>query len=220
MNGMRASRRVGPGLGMMVLACVAALWSGLAAAAEAPGNLTAQDLQRLLPELRKGGHVLYFRHGLTQLDQQDRHPVAMGDCATQRNLSDEGRRQASVIGEVVRKVRIPVGSVYASPFCRTMQTAKAAFGRADAVDDLASAVSQGKAERERRGLELRRMLGQVPANGGNTVIVAHSTNLEEAIGFWPKPEGAAIVFRPDGHGGYQALGRITVETWQELVAAR
>ena len=36
------------------------------------------------------------------------------------------------------------------------------------------------------------------------------------IGFWPKPEGAAILFRPDGNEGFRVVGRVEAETWTAL----
>ena len=42
----------------------------------------------------------------------------------------------------------------------------------------------------------------------STVIVGHSSNLQEAAGVWPKKEGGASVFRPDGHGAFTLVGSL------------
>ena len=55
------------------------------------------------------------------------------DCASQRNLTDKGRGEARAIGEHVKRLGIPIGTVLASPFCRTMETARLAFGKAQAM---------------------------------------------------------------------------------------
>jgi len=45
-----------------------------------------------ISQLRKGGYVLYLRHGYTDNSRPDRYPaVDLNDCQTQRVLSDEGR---------------------------------------------------------------------------------------------------------------------------------
>ena len=51
----------------------------------------------------------------------------IGDCATQRNLSEEGRRQAARIGERLRAEGVPVTAVLASQWCRAFDTAQIAF---------------------------------------------------------------------------------------------
>jgi hypothetical protein len=74
--------------------------------------------------LAEGGHTVYFRHAITDRTQADRPNFVASDCAMQRNLSEEGRTQARRIGAAISRLRIPVGEVIASPYCRTMQTAR------------------------------------------------------------------------------------------------
>ena len=83
----------------------------------------------LVDALRDGGHVLYLRHAETPEDGTDQ-PGSIGDCSRQRLLTDAGRADARAIGEAVRALGVPVGAVLASPYCRTVETAELAFGRA------------------------------------------------------------------------------------------
>jgi len=47
---------------------------------------------------------------------------------SQRNLSEAGRREAVLFGQLLRYWQIPVVSpIIASPFCRTIETAQLAF---------------------------------------------------------------------------------------------
>src|SRR5262245_29980582 len=66
--------------------------------ATAPGQLD----RPLLTALRDGGHVIYFRHAATDRSQQDSDPHNLANCATQRNLTDDGRADARTIGEAFR----------------------------------------------------------------------------------------------------------------------
>lgn len=99
-----------------------------AAAAEPPAQLVG--------ELRKGGYVLFLRHASTDFSQDDSRMTSFEDCATQRNLTDKGRAEARALGEHIRRLKIPIGEVLASPFCRTMETARLAFGKARATSDV------------------------------------------------------------------------------------
>lgn len=178
-----------------------------------PPTLSAAQFRELLPALRTGGYVFYFRHMSSRHDQEDKNPLDLENCATQRNLSEEGQKQATLIGKAFKKLAIPVSSVFSSPFCRCKETAMLAFGTAKISPDLYFAAGLLKSDRIAKGEALRKMLSTVPAGQHNTVIIAHSANLEEAVGFWPKPEGVAYLFRP-GADGLQAIGRLPPELWE------
>src|SRR5260221_1435979 len=83
----------------------------------------------LLAKLREGGYVLYMRHTSTDFSQNDTNSRSFEDCANQRNLTDKGRNEARAVGEHIKRLGIPVGTVLASPLCRTMETARLAFGK-------------------------------------------------------------------------------------------
>ena len=195
----------------------ACLVSGAAHALEAVPN----GLPEVLDELRRGGLVIYFRHAPTEASEAADSDVA--DCATQRNLTPQGRALAVRIGAAMRSLQIPVGKVASSPFCRCVDTAKLAFGRFEVDTDLRFAMTTTPEETERLALELRRMLASAPRAGTNTVLISHTANLREAANLWPKPEGAAYIFRPLPGGRFVPIARVAPEAWQEtarLAAAR
>lgn len=173
-------------------------------------------LTSIIPELRRGGFVIYFRHAATDHSSDD-VDIDFSRCETQRTLSETGRRQAVDIGRAFDTLEIPVGEVIASPFCRCKNTAELAFGHYQVNPDLYFAISVGKAERERLAGALRTMLATRPEPGFNTVVVAHTANLKEAVGIWPKPEGVAYIFRPESDGGFSlAAQRVLPEDWVRL----
>lgn len=97
---------------------------------------SAQPDPALVHKLREGGYVLFMRHASTDFSQNDSRMTSYEDCANQRNLTDKGRQQAREIGAHVKRLGIPIREVLASPFCRTMETAQLAFGRAQAANDV------------------------------------------------------------------------------------
>lgn len=217
-----------PGLLLsLLLAALPAL--PLAAAEPAPANGSAAfvaadesalaDLAAVLPDLRAGGYVIYFRHGATAQKAADNLEPDFARCETQRNLSEQGRAQATETGKAVAALGIPVGAVISSPFCRAKETAQLAFGRYQVEPDLYFALNVDASERERLTLSLRRMLATPPAAAAsNTVIIAHSANLKESTGFWPKPEGVAYVFEPRGGAAFVAVAKILPDDWAKLSA--
>jgi phosphohistidine phosphatase SixA len=194
----------------------------LFAAAPASGQSTTPGATlpegKLIDALRRGGYVIYFRHAATNPEQADTSDPRLGRCESQRNLSVDGRRMARDIGAAFQMLRIPVGKVVSSPYCRAVETAKLAFGRREVSEALYFAMGIGKAEREEQGLALRQMLATPPGRGANTVLVAHHANLKEATGIWPKREGDAHVFRPRPDGGFAHLGGVSPEAWKRRAA--
>src|SRR5258706_14120334 len=95
------------------------------------GPAFAQADPALVTKLRQGGYVLFLRHTSTDFSQNDAQMRSFEDCASQRNLTDKGRDEARALGAEIKRLGIPIGLVHASPFCRTQETARLAFGRAD-----------------------------------------------------------------------------------------
>jgi len=187
-------------------------WAGSAASATAESKPLG-DLRAVLGDLRKGGFVIYFRHASTDQSAGGDEAADLARCETQRNLSAKGREEAAQIGKAIKALGIPVGSVLASPFCRTQDTARLAFGRFTVNKDLYFSIGADAGEMKRLASALRQLLSTPPAPGTNAVIVSHSANLREAAGIFPKPEGVAYVFRPLPHGEFEAVARILPEAW-------
>jgi hypothetical protein len=77
----------------------------------------AQADPALLAKLRQGGYVLFLRHTSTDFSQDDQRMTSFEDCVNQRNLTDKGRDEARALGAQLKRLGIPIGTVYASPFC-------------------------------------------------------------------------------------------------------
>jgi broad specificity phosphatase PhoE len=177
--------------------------------AEQPGG------RDLLARLREGGHVIFIRHAATEATQDDPSPD-LADPSTQRNLSEVGREQARQLGRAIRRLQIPVGTVLASPYARTRETAELAFGRdhVRVTHDLLNEAFPGTDDEE-LARRLRRLLATRPPAGQNTVLVSHGFNLQGATGLSVK-EGESAAFTPGDAGRSSLVARITVEEWQTL----
>jgi virginiamycin B lyase len=139
------------------------------------------------------------------------------DCSRQRNLTAEGRRDARSIGHAFRRLRIPVGRVLASPFCRTRETATLAFGRAVPSRALLSAeFFEGEPPGERQPARLRQVLASPPGRATNTILVSHNFAIEDASGE-SLAEGEALIVRPGrGRRGFELVSRLEADEWARL----
>jgi phosphohistidine phosphatase SixA len=172
----------------------------------------------LVDALREGGYVIYLRHAETDRSKEDDPAVELEDCATQRNLSDEGREQSRAIGEAFRALEIPIGAVYSSEYCRTRDTAELAFGSYEAEPVLTGFPEESDPTYGERVTRTRELLGEAPEEGENTVLVTHVKNLEEVTGRTIE-EGELAVFEPLGGTRFRYRGRIPADVWPELVEA-
>jgi phosphohistidine phosphatase SixA len=217
---MNGSGRNGSGVSLATAAAaVAAVW--LLAAGVSVGAATTEEaklpgLDAVLDNLRKGGLVIYFRHGPTDQTGLNDETADLANCSTQRNLSAEGREQATRIGNAFRALGIAVGTVATSPFCRCKDTAKLAFGRFTVDNNLYFAIDTDADKTRQLAAALRQTLSTPPAAGTNAVIVAHTANLREAAGIWPKPEGVAYVFQPLPGGRFEAVAKVLPEDWANV----
>lgn len=119
--------------------------------------------------------MLYIRHAATDFSQNDAQMKSFEDCASQRNLTDAGRAEARRIGESVRKLRIPVGRVLASPFCRTVETAMLVFGKAQKMNEVRG--GPVKSDDPKRYDGLRKLMATLPPKGTNLVISSHGNRV-------------------------------------------
>jgi broad specificity phosphatase PhoE len=178
---------------------------------------TAYNSKDLIQMLQKGGYVIYLRHAETNRNEVDVDRVNLKNCKTQRNLSEKGRQQSIVMGQAFRALGIKVAKVVTSPYCRSVDTGKLAFGEITTSDNLRTSVSGNQEETESLAAALRRLLASKPPQGVNNVIVAHSANLKDATGIWAEPEGVAVVFQPNGDARFSHLGSIRPQEWTTIV---
>lgn len=171
----------------------------------------------LLNALRGGGYVIYFRHAQTEKDYADQVSAKMGDCSTQRMLSETGWQQAKTIGKAFQALKIPVSQVYSSEYCRAWQTADIAFDRyeKDARLNFAPAEDYTEAQIRQMREAVMPLLTAVPANGTNTVIVGHDDVFDAATGIYPEPQGVAYILRPNS-SSFEIVANMLAEEWAKL----
>jgi phosphohistidine phosphatase SixA len=186
------------------------------AAAQATDPRSLQGAE-LLAAVRAGGYVIYFRHADTDHSREDQRPVNLDDCATQRGLSEKGRRNSRAIGEAIHALDVPIGSVLASPLCRTVETAVLVFGYAEKSMATREAAPESVGTPGRYAA-LRALLSTPPIAGKNTAIVGHGypyyalTHKGQML-----EEGEAAIVRPHGTS-YEEVARLGLKGWRELGA--
>jgi phosphohistidine phosphatase SixA len=188
----------------------------LAQAAGGAGDGSSSKQREVIEKLRAGGYVIYLRHTQTDSKTEDKDLSDMNNCASQRLLSTQGRENAAKLGEAVKSLAIPIGAVITSQFCRAKETAQLMkLQITEATADLNNDSGEPfvtKAESERRGVALRKLLAVAPEKGKNTLIVGHVPNLRNALSldYANMKEGEVAIFAPkQGDPGFELVARIT-----------
>jgi broad specificity phosphatase PhoE len=168
-------------------------------------SASAQSNEALWDVLRGGGHVVLLRHGTTTPGAGDPPGFRLEDCATQRNLSDQGRAEARRIGAAFQARHVPIGLVLSSPWCRCLETARLAFGRAERWDTLGNLFGNRSREAE-QVTAMRERVSQRPTVG-NLILISHGVTIQALTGE-SVAQGEFLVVTPEGNGRFRVVGRM------------
>ncbi|MEC9347080.1 MAG: histidine phosphatase family protein [Pseudomonadota bacterium] len=185
---------------MVILALSAALSAMAVGAARAEADLWAL--------LRGGGHAALIRHALAP-GTGDPAGFRIGDCTTQRNLSDEGRGQARRIGDLFRANGVDTAVLASSQWCRCVETAEL-MGLGPVIDlPAANSFFADRASQAEQTAGLRRWLASRPLDDV-VVVVTHQVNITALTGVYPA-SGEIVVVRRTGNGAGEVAGRIRTD---------
>ncbi|MBP2306498.1 histidine phosphatase family protein [Azospirillum melinis] len=133
----------------------------------------------------------------------------LDDCATQRNLSEDGRTQAARIGGRLRQLGIDEARVLSSQWCRCLDTARLLdLGPVKELPVLNSFFGQQDEEKERI-TQLRQFLADLPRDGKPVVLVTHQVTVTALTGIFPA-SGEAVLLRANGTPNPKQVDRLTV----------
>ena len=166
--------------------------------------------EELMTALRRGGYTVLLRHARTDRSFQEERSYVPKERSAQRNLNDDGIRDAALMGVVFRKYGITFAEVVSSPMFRTVETAEMAAGRPDTTMVLRTLPST----REQAAL-----VAKAPKPGTNRLLVTHHFVIETHVpGIRPGDiaESEAAVVRHTPEGKVELVGRITLDDWRAL----
>ncbi len=171
----------------------------------------------LIDALRGGGYVLYIRHTATDFGENDAAMTTFDDCSKQRNLTAAGRAEARAIGAALRTLQIPIGTVLASPYCRTLETGRLVFGHVTPSNGMRGGPMQP--DGPERYAELRAVLATPFNERTNKATASHGNPFYGVAGPPYLTEGEVAVVKPEGAGKFTIVARVSVRGFPELAAA-
>jgi phosphohistidine phosphatase SixA len=164
----------------------------------------AQANEAVWDRLRGGGLVIMIRHANAP-GTGDPPGFRAEDCATQRNLSAEGRAQAAALGAEFRNRKVPVGRVLSSRWCRAIDTARFAFGGSEIEPALDSLFGR-RDQAEEQNARTRTLMRAWTSTDSNLVLVTHNANIAALTGLSTADAEAVVVRAVDDR--LEIIGRI------------
>lgn len=173
-----------------------------------PKSHAVADETELWQALKSGGHVALLRHAIAP-GTGDPPDFKIGDCSTQRNLSDEGRAQAGRIGKRFTANGIETARVFSSQWCRCRETAE--LLKLGPISEL-PALNSFYQRWERRGPQTEALRDWLMRRDLSDpyVLVTHQVNISALTGISPM-SGELVVIRVSKTRDITVLGTLETE---------
>jgi phosphohistidine phosphatase SixA len=139
------------------------------------------------------GAVLLMRHA-TAPGTGDPPGLTIGDCSTQRNLSDEGRAEARAVGQRLRAAGIGFDRILHSEWCRTTETAQLLDLGPVTPFPAANSFFSDRSTADGQTAEVLAYLSGLPEEA-RVLIVTHQVNITALTGITPRSSEIVITRR-------------------------
>ena len=176
-------------------------------AASTPQGAAARDLAiwDQLQGSNPKGYVLLVRHALAP-GIGDPENFRLGDCSTQRNLSDEGRQDAQDIGQWLQRREVKIYRVESSRWCRARETAQLLdLGRVKLNKNLDSLFLDSNPVADKQTENIRKKILDHRMKKGLLILVGHSVNMAALTGI-SLDSGEGVLIRANSRGKFKVMG--------------
>ena len=164
----------------------------------------AASLDEAIATLKPGGRILLMRHAQTTPGVGDPEGYTLDNCASQRNLNDEGKVQSRALGEKLAAAGVEVGRALSSVWCRSIDTARLILESAGQTEVVVERYEPLNSTWDERSASEARATAVVKTisewrGPGTLLMVSHGINISAIIGRAP-PQGGFAVLAPSADG--------------------
>ena len=151
------------------------------------------------------GYVLLLRHSLAP-GVGDPENFKLGDCSTQRNLSQEGRDDAAEIGAWIKRQKVKIYRVESSRWCRARQSAELLdIGKVKLNKNLDSLFRESDLESHPKTLKTKEQILNHRNKSGLLVLVGHYVNIAALVGVGVD-SGEGVIVKANKNSVIKVLG--------------
>lgn len=188
---------------MRLWGCLLVCFAGLSTLAMAGVD---SDQTGMIEKMKAGGHILMIRHALAP-GTGDPANFRIGDCSTQRNLDDRGRKQAKAIGDWLHSNGITSARVYSSQWCRCLETAELLEMGSVAELPALNSFYELTQDRQPNLKALRKFIVEQPPDGVLAILVTHLVTIS-AIANEGVSSGEGVLLKLSRDAPYEIVGRL------------
>ena len=147
-------------------------------------SIKADLNENLINQLEEGGKLIFIRHAYAP-GSGDPNNFNLNDCSTQRNLSEEGKKQAKSIGKFFIKNKIEIDKVLSSEWCRCKETAKIAFKNYSTNSFLNSFYSAKFSKNKDKQIKAFNKYIKNFKGKKNLILITHYVFISEVLNYGP-----------------------------------
>jgi len=147
-------------------------------------SIKADLNNKLIDQLEEGGKLIFIRHAYAP-GSGDPNNFNLNDCSTQRNLNNNGRKQAKLIGNFFRENKIKIDKVLSSEWCRCKETAKIAFNNFSTNSFLNSFYNSKYAKNKDKQIKALNSYIKKYESNKNLILVTHYILISEVLNYAP-----------------------------------
>ena len=211
-----------------LMSCLAAIAQTAPTAAGAFGRekpdadipaATAQSPLSLTDRLMAGGLVIYMRHERTTREAVERFAAnTRAGCEQSNNPARSAGERALSSRAAIAQMKLPVGKVLSSEYCRSTETARLVFG---AEPELTPLLNSVHATAARTASVMRTdaltLIGKHAQEGRNLVLVGHREGMLALTGI-DVNTGESLVLEMSPNGEPRVIGQISQLRWAQMGA--
>jgi phosphohistidine phosphatase SixA len=152
------------------------------------------------------GYVLLIHHALAP-GVGDPPNFTLGDCSTQRNLSEEGRQDAGDLGAWLKRKGITINRIETSRWCRARETAELlGLGKVRPNKNLDSLFQDDDPASDPQTAVIRSQIIEHRSKRGLLIMVGHFVNIGLLTGE-SVDSGKGVLVRATRRGELKVMGR-------------
>jgi phosphohistidine phosphatase SixA len=191
----------------MIKAKATLVLSALLATTLFPSAAHARDLAiwDQLQGTNPKGYVLLIRHALAP-GVGDPENFNVNDCSTQRNLNEEGRKDAREIGSWLKRRDLKIFRVESSRWCRAKETARLLdLGKVRLNKNFDSLFRDPDPAKSPQTATIKKQIFNHRNTRGILVLVGHSVNIQTLTGT-SLESGEGVLVRATPQGDLKVMG--------------
>ena len=170
-----------------------------------PTSIKADLNENLMNQLEEGGKLIFIRHAYAP-GSGDPDNFNLNDCSTQRNLSEDGKKQAQLIGVFFKENKIKIDKILSSEWCRCKETAFIAFEDFETKDFLNSFYSIKFAKNKKTQVKNLKKYVNKWNSKKNLILVTHYVVISEVLNYAP---GSGEIIISDKN--FNKIGNIEID---------